>query len=85
MAERQRIEPSDQKIIADLLHRIKAARRFPDNTDPCVRHVQLIGEFLGKGLAYPMLDEERGHCAISLLSVVASLYEARNADEGGSK
>lgn len=78
-AERQHIERGDKLIIGRLLRRIEAARRFPDNTDPCVRHVQIMGETLSAGLPYPMLDEERGHCAISLLSVVAALYEARNA------
>lgn len=81
MAERQHIEPNDRQSIGGLLRRIEAARRFPDNTDPCVRHVQIMGETLGAGQPYPMLDEERGHCAISLLAVVAALYEARNALE----
>jgi hypothetical protein len=79
MAERQNIERSDKLTIGALLRRIEAARRFPDNTDPCVRHVQIMGETLGAGHAYPILDEERGHCAISLLSVVADLYEARTS------
>ncbi len=77
--KRQHIDQADKLQIGGLLRRIEAARRFPDNTDPCVRHVQIMGETLGAGHSYPMLDEERGHCAISLLSVVAALYEARNA------
>lgn len=81
MANRQHIEQNDRRIIGGLLRRIEAARRFPENTDPCVRHVQIMGETLGAGLPYPMLDEERGHCATSLLAVVAGLYEARNALE----
>jgi len=84
-SDRQKIEPTDKQSIRDLLQRIDAARRFPDNTDPCVRHVQIMGETLGAGLPYPMLDEERGHCAISLLAVVASLYEARNALAGDTE
>jgi hypothetical protein len=79
MAERQKIDTADRRSIGALLRRIEAARRFPENTDPCVRHVQIMGETLGAGFPYPMLDEERGHCAISLLAVVADLYEARNA------
>lgn len=80
MAEKkQGILPGDKAAIGRLLRRINEARRFPDNTDPSVRHVQIMGETLGAGLPYPMLDEERGHCAISLLAVVAALYEARNA------
>ncbi len=80
-SKRQKIDASDKLLIGNLLRRVDAARRFPDNTDPCVRHVQIMGETLGAGLPYPMLDEERGHCAISLLAVVAALYEARNALE----
>lgn len=76
---KQQIDSADKLAIGKLLRRIEAARRFPDNTDPCVRHVQIMGETLGAGRPYPMLDEERGHCAISLLAVVAALYEARNA------
>lgn len=79
MAERQHIDQADKLQIGALLRRIKAARNFPANTDPCVRHVQIMGETLGAGHPYPMLDDDRGHCAISLLSVVAALYEARNA------
>lgn len=78
MAEkRQHIDASDKLLIGGFLRRIEAARQFPVNTDPCVRHVQIMGETLGAGMPYPMLDEERGHCAISLLAVVAALYEAR--------
>jgi hypothetical protein len=78
--ERQKIDAADKLTIAALLRRIEAARNFPVNTDPAVRHVQIMGETLGAGLPYPMLDEERGHCAISLLAVVAGLYETRNVE-----
>jgi len=49
------------------LARVAAARRFLDNTDAASRHVELIAETAPE------------HEAISMLSVVASLYEARNA------
>lgn len=60
-----------------LLRAIDKARKFPKNTCPSSRHVELIGETLAKGEPYPMLTEEPEHVAGSLLSVVARLYEAR--------
>lgn len=58
--------------------RVNRARRFPTNTCPASRHVELIGKALASGKRYPMLEEEPEHVAISLLSVVGSLYKARN-------
>jgi hypothetical protein len=77
MLDQQKIDAADKVTIGGLLRRIEAARNFPVNTDPAGRHVQIMGEALATGHPYPMLDEERGHCAISLLCVVAGLYEAR--------
>lgn len=57
--------------------RADAARRFPTNTCPASRHVQLIGDLLAKGKKYPMIEEEPEHVAGSLLATVAALYEAR--------
>ena len=66
-----------QKATLDALKRVKKARKFPINTCPSSRHVQIMAEnLLDKG--YPMLAEEPEHCAQSLLSTVAALYEARN-------
>jgi len=48
------------------LARVAAARRFPHNTDAASRYVEFIAEIAPE------------HDAISMLSVVASLYEARN-------
>jgi hypothetical protein len=58
--------------------RIDRARRFPDNTDPFVRHVELIARSLAAGKPYPMLTEEPLHVAGSLLVTVENLYKARN-------
>lgn len=59
------------------LRRLGRTRRFPDNTCPASRHVQLIAERLAKGRDYPMIAEEPEHVAGSLASVVADLYAAR--------
>jgi len=60
----------EKNEMAAALARVAAARRFPDNTDAASRHVELIAE------------TAPGHEAISMLSVVASLYEAKNATAG---
>lgn len=60
-----------------LIVRCNKVRNFPADTCPASRHVQMIGESLAKGRPYPMLQEEPEHVAGSLLSVVASLWEAR--------
>jgi hypothetical protein len=75
--KREKVSASDRQQIGAWLRRIEAARNFPTNTCAASRHVQIMGETLGAGYPYPMLDEERAHCATSLLAVVASLYEAR--------
>lgn len=59
------------------VRRMRRARRFPQNTCPASRHVQLIAETLAGGNDYPMLREEPAHVAGSLASVVADLYAAR--------
>lgn len=68
----------DKRTIRNLRRRINRARRFPHNTDASCRHVQTMGETLAAKKPYPMLTEEPLHCAVSLLSTVLSLYEARN-------
>jgi len=64
-----RSKPLDQDLSAALA-RVAASRRFPDNTDAASRHVELIAETAPE------------HKALSMLSVVASLYDARNATAG---
>lgn len=63
------------------LNRANRNRRFPVNTCPASRHVQIIGECLAKGGRYHMIEEEPEHVAASLLSTVASLYKARTKIE----
>lgn len=53
-------------------------RDFPNNTCPASRHAQMIGEHLARKKRYAMLTEEPVHCGGSILSTVASLYEARS-------
>src|SRR3990167_821363 len=57
--------------------RANKARRFPQNTCPASRHVQMMAEYLPTKKGYPMLQEEPEHCAQSMLATVAALYEAR--------
>jgi len=70
-------ENEDRKANQKLIRRVNKARNFPHNTCAASRHVQEIGEALATGKPYPMLEEEPAYVAGSLLSVVASLYEAR--------
>lgn len=61
-----------------LISRADAARNFPHNTCATSRWVQEMGETLAAGEPYPALTEEPRRCAEAMLSVVASLYEARS-------
>lgn len=63
--------------IKNLKKRVNKARKFPENTCPASRHVQMMGEYLTTKNGYPMLQEEPEHCAQSILATVAALYEAR--------
>ena len=67
----------DKALLKQLHRRLKKCRVFPTHTCPASRHVQMMGEYLPKKGGYQMLTDEPEHCAISLLSVVASLWEAR--------
>lgn len=71
------LEAQVSEKFPETLLRVDAARDFPQNTCPASRHVQLIGQTLAAGKAYPMLQEQPRYCAEDLLSVVASLYETR--------
>lgn len=75
------IEDRDRQIIASLRKKLRKSRNFGHNTCAASRHLQMIGEALASGKPYPMLQEEPLHCAITMLSVVNSLYEARTALE----
>lgn len=63
----------------ELVARADRARDFPKNTCPASRQVQMIGEALVKGEKYHMIDDEPEYVGSALLSVVASLYEARTS------
>jgi hypothetical protein len=63
--------------LANLRRRVDRARHFPDNTCPASRHLHMIAEALAAGKPYPMLTEEPEHCAITMLSVLESLWKAR--------
>lgn len=53
------------------------ARRFPDNTCPASRHLHLIADALARKQRYPSLIEDPQWIAETMLSVLASLWEAR--------
>ena len=79
LAEDAEPEHSSQNIAIKLLRdRVELARKFPTNTCPASRHLHLIAEHLASGKPYPMLQEEPEHCAESMLSVLESLWNARN-------
>ena len=62
--------------IKNLLRRVNRARDFPKNTCPASRHVQTMAEFMLNG-GYSLLTSEPEYCAVSMLSVVESLWKAR--------
>lgn len=65
--------------VPNLLRRVERARRFPDNTCPASRHVHMMAKGLLTKRGYGMLRDphESEHCAVSLLSVLESLWKAR--------
>lgn len=64
--------------LKNLLRRVGRARKFPTNTCPASRHLHLIAETLAKRKPYAMLHDEPEHCAVSMLSVLESLWKARD-------
>jgi len=71
------IEAMDKKLLRDLRKRANKARKFPENTCPASRHVQMMNDYRDKKKGYSMLQDEPLHCAISMLATVVALYEAR--------
>lgn len=62
---------------ANVLRRVRRARKFPINTCPSSRHVQLMAEeLLARGRCY-MVTGEPKHAAVSMLVTVEQLYKAR--------
>lgn len=76
----------DKKRIKALRARVSRARSFPVNTCPASRHLHIMADCLLKpqkdgSLRYPMFSEEPEHCAESILSVLAALWELRTRME----
>lgn len=46
-------------------------------TCPASRHLRMIGEALAKGRPYPMLSDEPGHCAETMLICVEMIWKLR--------
>ena len=65
------------KRLTNLRRRVALARKFPTNTCAASRHLHIMADRLMKKGGYPMLAEEPEHCAESIYSVLASLWEAR--------
>jgi hypothetical protein len=80
------------KITADERRRLRNAQRRTMRarlnsfnwTDPASRHLHQIADALAQGGPYPMLHEEPGHCAETMLAVLESLWKLR-AKVGGVK
>ncbi len=70
-------EAADKALLKQLRRRVNKARDFPKHTCPASRHLQIMADNLTKKGGYPMLTEEPLHCAITLYSVLASLWEGR--------
>lgn len=68
------------EITKDALKRAKKARKTFVNTCPASRHLFIMADLLAKGKPYPMLQEEPEHCAVSMLAVLAALWELRTKD-----
>lgn len=66
-----------EKHTKNQLRRTAKARQFMKNTCPASRHVHMMAERLAKGQKYVMIDEEPEHVAVSLLSVLESLWKLR--------
>ena len=63
--------------LSNMRRRVNRARNFPANTCPASRHLHLMAEALACGRPYPMIQEEPEHCAVTMLSVLESLWKAR--------
>lgn len=66
----------DRKRPTALRRRVARARRFPTNTCPASRHLNIMADCLLAG-GYPMLTEEPAHCAESILATLESLWLLR--------
>jgi hypothetical protein len=80
-ASRERNAGGHRAVKRKARRRIDRAREFPRNTDPCVRHVQIMADCLATYGRYHMFAEEPLHCAVSLFATCEALYKARNEIE----
>lgn len=71
-------EDDDIRRNRNTLRSIRRAMRFPKNTDPSLRHLLMMAECLAQDKPYGMFEDERRHCAGSMLVVVLCLLQARN-------
>lgn len=71
------LNPHDAAMLRNVRRRVNRARNFPENTCSASRHLHLIAAELAAGRAHPMLQEEPQHCAMTMLSVLESLWKAR--------
>lgn len=79
MTDRATLLANDAKMLRAQKRRTNAARRFPGNTCPASRHVHMIADsLLSKRRRDPIEDIwEPDHMALSLYSVLESLWKAR--------
>ena len=78
-----RITPDERRRLRNQQRRVMRARLNSFNwTDPASRHLHIMAEALAQGGPYPMIDEEPGHCAETMLAVLESLWKLR-AKVGG--
>jgi hypothetical protein len=68
---------ADEKYVRNLKKRVARAKNFPENTCPASRHLEMIAQGLLHG-GYPRLVEDPKECAATMLSVLESLWKARN-------
>lgn len=64
--------------LPNLRRRVMRARIAAPYTDPCSRHLHMMADALSMGSgAYPMLQEEPEHCAVSIYFVLEMLWKTR--------
>ena len=67
----------DRKDLVNIRRRVNRARHFLENTCPASRHLHVMAESLATGQRYAMFEEEPEHCALTMLSVLESLWKMR--------